>query len=316
MIGITLKPNALKKWANSLHICTQIVKDIADMRDKGCKEQQTHKEEMSSRIKIDEEVRGSIRKVLKNCIHPLKPETHPEPLVNIYTGNLAENSVNVFNALNIGKKQMVIFETSWPDGFYSPIKKEIKTMINGKRKITVGPIEIYNTEMIYARVMCLLSSNRITLEEVLKYELSPIPLSLFKDDGEMRPSPSKSVLKSTLQVEVSTRLQISSDAAVIDGCAYLWFMHWPSEGSVETLAEMFYTYITSLLVNEEVYLVFDKYYSYSIKAQTRKQRAGDLAHRHQFSLNTPLPSKESTLLSSANKVQITDLISNHLIEVV
>ena len=58
--------------------------------------------------------------------------------------------------------------------------------------------------MIYSRVLHLLCSNRITLEEVLKYELSPIPLSLFKDDGEMRSTPSRPVLKSSLQIEVST----------------------------------------------------------------------------------------------------------------
>ena len=34
MIGTTLKPNVLKKWANSLHICTHILNDIADMIEK------------------------------------------------------------------------------------------------------------------------------------------------------------------------------------------------------------------------------------------------------------------------------------------
>lgn len=48
-------------------------------------------------------------------------------------------------------------------------------MISAKEKIDVRPAKIYNREIIYARAMYLLSSNRTTPEEILKYELSPIP---------------------------------------------------------------------------------------------------------------------------------------------
>ena len=64
----------------------------------------------------------------------------------------------------------------------------------------------------------------------------------------------------------------------------------------------------------DVYLVFDRYYKYSIKGQTRKQRTGNISNHHNFSMNTPLPGKEVTLISSANKVQLIDLISRYIIE--
>ena len=48
-------------------------------------------------------------------------------------------------------------------------------MISAKEKIDVGPTKIFNREMIYARAMYLLGSNRTTPEKILKYELSPIP---------------------------------------------------------------------------------------------------------------------------------------------
>ena len=50
----------------------------------------------------------------------------------------------------------------------------------GKKCSKSGEIEVFNTELIYSRVMCLLSIARITLEDVLNYGLSPIPLSLFE----------------------------------------------------------------------------------------------------------------------------------------
>ena len=64
----------------------------------------------------------------------------------------------------------------------------------------------------------------------------------------------------------------------------------------------------------DVYLVFDRYYKYSINGQTRKQRTGNISNHHIFSMNTPLPGKEVTLISSANKVQLIDLISRYIIE--
>ena len=33
IVGVTLKPSVVKKWPNSLHICTEILKDLDNMRD-------------------------------------------------------------------------------------------------------------------------------------------------------------------------------------------------------------------------------------------------------------------------------------------
>ena len=77
------------------------------------------------------------------------------------------------------------FEESWPGGFYESIKKYVKTMVVNKKGVKIQDVEVYNTETIYARVMALISTGRIKLE-VLKHELSPIPVSLFEDSGEMR----------------------------------------------------------------------------------------------------------------------------------
>ena len=69
--------------------------------------------------------------------------------------------------------------------------------------------------------MCLLSIRIITLEDVLKYELSAVLLSLFENTGDMRASKSKSDLKKALQVETSLVLQLKLNVVIIDGCAHL-----------------------------------------------------------------------------------------------
>ena len=69
--------------------------------------------------------------------------------------------------------------------------------------------------------MCLLSIGIITLEDVLKYELSPILLPLFENTGDRRASKSKLELKKALQVETSLLLQPKLNVVIIDGCAQL-----------------------------------------------------------------------------------------------
>ena len=58
-------------------------------------------------------------------------------------------------------------------------------------------IEVFNTEQIYSQVICWLSIGRVTLDDVLKYELSSILLSLFENTREIRSLKSKLDLKST-----------------------------------------------------------------------------------------------------------------------
>ena len=168
IVGVTLKPEVVKKWANSLHICTQILMGLDDIRERDTnKEKEFHKEEMPSRIKSDEEDRCVLRDALKSCVNPLNTEI--PSLVNIHSGNIAKDSVNVFTSVHIGENQLSEYESSWSDGFYSPIKKVVNTMKVGKKSVKLDEIEVYNTEMIYTRVMCLFSMGRIELEDVLKY---------------------------------------------------------------------------------------------------------------------------------------------------
>ena len=80
--------------------------------------------------------------------------------------------MNVDNAVEIGKQMKEEFSTNLPEGFYSTIHRKVKTLPSDKKSVKVGDVEIFSTEAIYARVMCLLSIGSINLEEVLKHELS------------------------------------------------------------------------------------------------------------------------------------------------
>ena len=158
LVGITLSPSTLKRWALSLHTCSRLLKDVADMRDVSVETPfiNTHKEEANARIESDASDRLNIRQKLDKCVDPMHPEEHPEGIFNICSGRIGPNSVNVDNAVNIGKKQMVEYENSWPKGFNGPLSTKVVTMAASKKGIKCGSSTIFDTEPIYSSVMGLL----------------------------------------------------------------------------------------------------------------------------------------------------------------
>ena len=68
LVGITLNAAAMKRWALSLHTCSQLVKDFIDLKDGGHKIQITrHKEESAARKPSDDIDRQKIGEKLSLC---------------------------------------------------------------------------------------------------------------------------------------------------------------------------------------------------------------------------------------------------------
>ena len=102
IIGITLKPATIKKWALGLHICSQLVKDVSEMKENDGQTSVTvHKKEIHARKQAD-----AVDREVTTCIDPLQPENHPNGLVNIVTGRLSPDVVNVDTSVSTGVKQM------------------------------------------------------------------------------------------------------------------------------------------------------------------------------------------------------------------
>ena len=115
------------------------MQNLAELRGKSDenKAQNSHKEEANSRIENDKKDRETLKNQLQLCIHPMKPEVHPENLVNVANGTLAGAQVNVDNAITIGHNQLVEFEKSLPAGFWKPIQRKIKSMEVTKKGIAI-----------------------------------------------------------------------------------------------------------------------------------------------------------------------------------
>lgn len=311
LVGITLQPSTVKRWALSLHLCAQLRKDVMSLSDPD--EQTTvttHKEEGPSRIQTDAIDREKIRDKLTTCIDPLNSDSHhPGVLVNIVTGRVASPTVNIDESVKLGKHLMKSYEDGWPESFHKPLAKPTVTMAEQKKRVKVGDVPVYDPSLIYGRVLCLQKVRDINMKDVLSYELASAPPSMFDKSGEMRITKAKSSLKTKLQVEQSERFSTPPDVIVLDGCAILWVVRWPAHGLVQDFIKNFLDYLSRHLNITDTYLIFDRYYDNSVKDITRSSRAGkDASRQHQLSLLTPLPSQKVCLTVKKNKVQLINLI--------
>ena len=255
IIGITLKPETMKTWALGLHICCRLEQDIADIAENGeqVTSQQTHKEEMKARIVSDGADRENIHKKLELCIDPLDPSSHPPNVVNIVSGQVADSTVNVQEAVSIGKGMMKDFEKKWPEGFQNTISKRVIKVSDSKKHIKVGCQKVYDTTVIYSRVIGLQASSReIDLKNVLSYELAPVPPSMFLDLDAMRICKAKSDLKNKLAINLSARNSASDVAAIVlDGSAVLWVIHWPAKGTIINFVDNFKMFLATKLLEAD-----------------------------------------------------------------
>ena len=281
--------------------------------------QRAHKEEAQGRISADQADREGLRKKLEMCINPMDPEQHPQTIINVVNGMIGPSSVNVDEAIDIGTRQMEEFERKLPDGFYDSIPMKVETMAVTKKSVKVADSKVYNTELIYSRVMGLQASSRdINISEVISCELSPVPTALFNDSGEMRISKSKSELKNLTKVEISARYPTpEATCTVIDGCTLLWIPQWPSSTSTQKpivmdFVKKFKHHIQEKLKAGDIYLVFDRYEDFSTKSSTRTSRMAEGCKVFQLSLTSPLPSQKVTLTITQNKKQLIDIICKDL----
>ena len=122
LVGITLEPSVVKRWALSYHVCAQLRKDMMSSSDPHMQGTvTTHKEEGPSRIQTAVDGK-KIRGKLTTCIDFLDSDSHQAGIIlNIVTGIMASLTVNVDESVKLGKILMKSYEDVWPESFHKPI---------------------------------------------------------------------------------------------------------------------------------------------------------------------------------------------------
>ena len=316
IIGFTLNSSAVKRWAYSLHICSQLRRDVFELSGEHQERCVTvHKEEGLGRIHADSADREKIRNKLQTCIDPLDPTSHrPDALVNIARGRIASSTANVDQAVKLGNDLMSAYRSGWPQSFHAKLSKPTISMRDTRKDTKVGDTTICDPSLIFSRILCLQEVRDIDFKGAMAHELAMFPTSLFDDRGIMS-TKAKSLLKNKLQVEVTEISYTETDAIILDGCAVLWVVCWPAQGLVKDFLKNLLDYVATYVGIADTYIVFDRYFDKSIKAAMRTERAGKHGSRqHQLTLDTPLPPQTVCLSVTHNKVQLISLFHAYIQE--
>ena len=168
MTGITTNDRSDSIWANSHHLCGELLTELDDQRINHRASCDTkHKEKGEGRIKSDYKDRSKIKTALDKCIHPLEAKSHASiVLVNLYTGQESDKSTNVYKAAELGEEKMQQFQKELPDGFRNTLTTKVVLMTSAKdkKKKKKEKENSYNTDLIFSVYFSFLAPTRLILK--------------------------------------------------------------------------------------------------------------------------------------------------------
>ena len=124
--GHRLNDNAITPLAHGLHSCSQLVRNLTNMRNELSKDPTHHLEESNARIQADNFDRRKLWE--RQCIDIFDTSGLYATVFIIVSVKLTDASVMVKNALQIGKDCMEAYEIKLPQGLYNTISSYVVAM--------------------------------------------------------------------------------------------------------------------------------------------------------------------------------------------
>ena len=152
----------------------------------------------------------------------------------------------------------------------------------GNERVTIDPLTLF------LRLIILVEKKpEKEIVDYFRYELSPYPMSLFKD-GVMR-SGQKSSLKQFLLKNVNP-METRQTVRIADGGALLWCCDWKKDDTFLSIFESF----SKFLINLDIDIIVFDGYNLSTKDYTHLQRSGKMSQRVEIRSDNPCPTDRKT----------------------
>lgn len=192
-------------------------------------------------------------------------------------------------------------------------------MSENKKKIPKKHTNNINSEVMFQRLLAVNSYKKIPMERVFAFENTPVPSSIFNEDGTLikcKKSDFMAMLEGLLPNKIT---HISkADTIIFDGMAIVQLLQPHSEYlTIRNMVELFMNHSLKTARNmpemKNIHIVFDKYSNSSLKTQTRNRR-GDRATGHALHIHGDLaiPKDWKSFLSVGNKQGTTYCLLHQL----
>ena len=274
-----------------------------------------HKDESAPRMARDKE---DLAKLVAK-LDQQSPFSDEVALRNIITGIHADTNVNVQKLFIVGKDAVTNMEGQAVFSYSHKRTNAVKTLAS-TRAVTVDKERSIDPAVLFQRFLVVSQSGDLCLEEVMKYELSPYPPSLFEGKNLLR-KPDKEPLLHTVRSHVTPSndaiLQVNpkTDHYVLDGGSLIHRLKWTDGSTYNSIADAYTSFTVDVYGNATV--VFDGYDggpSTKDNAHQRRTRT-KVTNKVDISDATKFVGKKDDFLSNgSNKHALIQLISGRLRE--
>ena len=290
LINITHNDAARTKWLLSSHIVanySEALRDLTGITTGTWSEQ--HRDVQASRRKENSNH-------LRNFIDFF--DTHnpfmaaENQLINIATGVIASDDVNVDSAISIGEKIVAGFSGKCIGDISLKRKNQAKTFAVMRKTVTIGDTLVQmSSDQLSQRLLATVIRDEAPLREIFSHELSAVAPSLFHDNGEMRKN-NKAELMNEIMSDLRYDSPDSSAFHIIDGCAWLYRIYWSKVGTILDLYGSFKQNLFAVCGRNanHICILFDGYTVKTTKGPEQKRRKKNLMQvKMKVKLKLPIP---------------------------
>ena len=303
-------------WTMSVPVTSNYNHSMQEFTDLSYATSEQHKESREARISRDTSDMAKISSKLDACS---RFSSDPS-LRNIINGLVARPDVNVHEYETIGGK--IIEKMSGQPVFKFAFKRSDKAKtLADVSAIKIAPDQAIDPALLFQRFLVVSRTADLSLEEIMKYELSPFPPALFEAKGILR-KPDKPQLaqaiwdhsNKVLGTASESSIPIHSEHYVLDGGSLLHRVPWKKGDTYGNIAKMYADFTIHDYGSATV--VFDGYRNGpSIKDNTHQRRGHNIHPVINFTKSTEFSGKKQHFLArDINKQQLIDLITEELKE--
>ena len=302
-------------WTMSAPIMSELNTAIQEFNKLTYTTSEQHKDSTEARIERDASDLSKIVTRLISC----SPFTSDPSLRNVINGMVGKSDVDVHEYESVGMniiKRMI----GQPIFSFSFKRKDKAITLGNPSAVKVAPDRTIDPNLLFQRFLVVSRTGHLSLEEVMRYELSAYPSALFEHKQILRKADKPQLAQAihdhcnTIQSNESTSDAIpETERYVIDGGSLLHRLKWRRGDTYGKIAKAY-----ANLIGEHygaAIVVFDGYGTGpSIKDNTHQRREININYPGvNFTSETEFEGKQVEFLSKgSNKRQLIILISDEL----
>lgn len=302
-------------WLLSMPDCAAINCSMQQFTGTEYISSEQHKELSTSRLSRDEKDLQTLSSHFENH----NPFTGDLSLRNLTNGSIAEDTVNVDNAHQIGMDILKTMQGKTVKEYSFKKSMNVK-LLSTKATVKIDGENVpIDSQLLFQRLIAVAGQSNceeMGMEELFQYELCTYPSSLFECSEVMREA-NKSNLADTIWTQFPNESQIPFDVRyVLDGGSLLHRIPWTRGETYQEIAER---YVDSIKrsYSEDTVIVFDGYSSTgSTKEATQERRASRKASSAKILFKDTMKlsvNKETFLSNTFNKQRFINYLS-HVLE--